>query len=371
MSKGVVPANTNKWALKNLEEWMEMRKKIDEPVPDDLLSCCDAHVVCKWLCRFVQETRKIDGSRYPASSIRSLLAAFQQIMQANKLPYRLFDASDTRFLDLRNTLDTVSMSLRKEGIGVSKSHAAVISSEDQKLMWESGVLGTDSPWALVRAVFVITGLHFSLRGGQEHRDLTIDQFKRFPDESSYDEHTYYEYTEHGSKNYQGKFADMDNKICKVYAQPSSLQCPVRILDLYFRKLPSNAKAFYMQPLQKVPTDSVSPWFTKCPIGVNPLKNMMPNISRLAGLSAQYTNHSLRATSATRMFTAGIPEKIIAEHTGLLPLELSRFLGLSSQKLYIRDIYRTFEEKIGSLDPSRPVVITGTPGIQIDQRVTSV
>ena len=76
-----------------------------------------------------------------------------------------------------------------------------------------------------------------------------------------------------------------------------------------------AKAFYMQPLQKVPTDSASPWFTRCPIGVNPLKNMMPNISHLAELSTQYTNHSLRATSATRMFTAGVPEKIIAEHTG--------------------------------------------------------
>ena len=91
-------------------------------------------------------------ARYPASSMRSLLATFQRIMQANKLTYRLFDASDTRFLGLRNTLDTVSVSVRKEGIGVSKSHAAAISSEDQKLMWESGVLGTDSPWALVRAV---------------------------------------------------------------------------------------------------------------------------------------------------------------------------------------------------------------------------
>ena len=69
-----------------------------------------------------------------------------------QVDYRLFDASDTRFLGLRNTLDTVSVSVRKEGIGVSKSHAAAISSEDQKLMWESGVLGTDSPWALVRAV---------------------------------------------------------------------------------------------------------------------------------------------------------------------------------------------------------------------------
>ena len=116
-----------------------------------------------------------------------------------------------------------------------------------------------------------TELHFSLRGGQEHIDLTIDQFKRFPDDCSYDGNTYYEYTEHGSKNYQGKFADTDNKICRVYAQPSSPQCPVNILDLYFSKLPSDAKAFYMQPLQKVPTDSASPWFTRCPIGVNPLK----------------------------------------------------------------------------------------------------
>ena len=194
-SKGVVPVNTestNKWALKNLEEWMEIRSVSNEPVPCDLLSCSDASLVCKWLCRFVQETRKIDGSRYPSSSIRSLLAAFQRIMHANKLPYRLFDLSDTRFLNLRNTLDTVSVSLRKEVIGANKTHAAVISSEDQKLMWESGVLGTDSPWTLVRAVFVITGLHFSLRGGQEHRDLSVDQFKRFPDDSCYDANTYYE-----------------------------------------------------------------------------------------------------------------------------------------------------------------------------------
>ena len=97
---------------------MKIRSRSNEPVPCDLLSCSDASLVCKWLCRFVQETRKGDGSRYPASSIRSF--AFQQIMQANKQPYCLFDASDTRLLDLRNTLDTVSVSLRKEGIGANK-----------------------------------------------------------------------------------------------------------------------------------------------------------------------------------------------------------------------------------------------------------
>ena len=42
---------------------------------------------------------------------------------------------------------------------------------------------------------------------------------------------------------------------------------------------------------------------------------MAKISELAGLSVKHTNHSLRATSASRMFSSGVPEKIVAEVTG--------------------------------------------------------
>ena len=42
---------------------------------------------------------------------------------------------------------------------------------------------------------------------------------------------------------------------------------------------------------------------------------MSKISEFAGLSVNYTNYSLRATSASRMFTSGVPEKIGAEFTG--------------------------------------------------------
>ena len=183
-------------------------------------------------------------------------------------------------------------------------------------MWQTGVVGIESPWPLVRAVFLIVGLHFSLRGGQEHRDLVVEQFRRFPTNGSYTKESYYEYVERGSKNYQGRFADIDsNKVTRVYAQPGSTRCPVLILDLYLSKLPCNPTAFYMQPLPKVPTDPLHPWFQRSPIGVNPLKNMMPNISRLSGIHTRYTNHSLRATAATRMFAAGVPEKIIADRTG--------------------------------------------------------
>ena len=55
------------------------------------------------------------------------------------------------------------------------------------------------------------GMYFSLRGGQEHYDLKVDQFKRVPAEG-YSKETHYRYVENGSKNYQGRFSEC-NKSC--------------------------------------------------------------------------------------------------------------------------------------------------------------
>ena len=121
MEKGVVPANTkgsNEWALKNLHAWVSdcNARMSDEAVPDDLLACEDADTLCKWMCCFVQETRKENGENYPPSTLRLLLAAFQQILHMNKV--NLFDKSDLRFRDLHNTLDSVCNS--KDGIQCSQ-----------------------------------------------------------------------------------------------------------------------------------------------------------------------------------------------------------------------------------------------------------
>ena len=123
-AKGVVPLNTkitNDWAMKNLRQWMEHRNNSgDEKVPDDLLCCKDAERVCKWLCIVVQETRKENGEEYPPSTIRALIAAFQRQMTENKLGFNLLDKTDLRFRDLRNTLDTLCVSLRKKGLGATR-----------------------------------------------------------------------------------------------------------------------------------------------------------------------------------------------------------------------------------------------------------
>ena len=79
--KGIMPLNTkfsNEWALCNLHAWMENHKgdsKGDGKVPEDLLYCKNASVVCKWLCCFAQETGMENG--YQLHTIRSLLSMLQ------------------------------------------------------------------------------------------------------------------------------------------------------------------------------------------------------------------------------------------------------------------------------------------------------
>ena len=128
---------------------------------------------------------------------------------------------------------------------------------------------------------------------------------------------YYEYTEFLSKNNQHRFKDINlkNKCVRAYAIPGSECCLVKLLDFYMPLLPSDSPYFYMQGLEKFSSDSSKFAYKKQRVGVNMLKNMLPELSRKSGIGVHYTNHLLRATSITRMFNNGLPEKLIADTSG--------------------------------------------------------
>ena len=195
--------------------------------------------------------------------------------------------------------------------------------EDENLLWEASVISFESPQTRQNMIFYYVGLHFCLRGVQEQHDLTVQQLIRHPsDLDSYDDSTYYQYVELISKNNQHRFKDihMKNKTTKVYAMVGSTKCMVKMLDFYISKLPQDPKSFYLRPLKSRPTDDTKPWYINVPVGVNTLKGMLPKMSEEAGTKSRYTNHSLRATSTTRLFNSDVPEKIIQDIT-------HRFTGL--------------------------------------------
>ena len=52
----------------------------------------------------------------------------------------------------------------------------------------------------------------------------------------------------------------------------------------------------------------------CTFGENKLGTMVKDMFAEVGIAGK-TNHSLRATGATQLYTANIPEKMIQQHTG--------------------------------------------------------
>ena len=89
----------------------------------------------------------------------------------------------------------------KKGIGLNKKKADIITEEQEKCLSENGYLRTSSPIVLLHTIVWIVGVHFGLRGGDEHRRLSFANLQIKTDE---DTAKYLEYTESMSKTYRGE-----------------------------------------------------------------------------------------------------------------------------------------------------------------------
>ena len=223
----------------------------EELVPNDLLTANDPQMLCKHLSRFVVETRKANGDPYPPSTLHSILCGILRYMRENNVnSVNFLDKKDLRFSSFHKTLDYLFNHLHSEGIGRQTKKAEVLTREDERMLWDSGVMNLDVPKGLLNAVFYTTGKMFCLRGGQEHRFLKLSQIQRSEDK--------YVYHENVSKNINGSFKQLrvKSKVVPLYANPVlGEQCPVSILDKYISKLPPKAKDqdfFYAWP-KNLPT----------------------------------------------------------------------------------------------------------------------
>lgn len=297
-----------------------------EVPPKDILLTDDAELLCRWLCTFFLEVRKSDGSEYCPRSLQSILSGLHRYIENNSPHGLKIQSTEGTFAELHTLLENLYKRLHQEGIGAEKKQAAIISSNEERQLWASGVFSTSNPQGLLNAIFFYNGMNFVLRGGEEHRSLTIPQLQFGANAEKRCE--FVTYTEFGSKNRPGgrKQLNLDNKTVCQYAQPDlGEQCHVHLLKLYLSLLPTDnpdigKTAFYYKPLSKFNPDS-KPWYSSVPIGHNTLDAMMKNIFMKAGMEVDnISNHSLRATSITRMYNASLPEKLIMERSGHLSKE---------------------------------------------------
>ena len=105
-----------------------------------------------------------------------------------------------------------------------------------------------------------------------------------------------------------------SKVVYVYGAIDKSRCPVRIFKKYVKLLPppKNCRKLYLRPKGRV---SPSVWFCDQPFGNNKIAATVKELCKKGNIEGNYTNHSLRATSASRMYESNVTEQIIKEITG--------------------------------------------------------
>ena len=230
-----------------------------------------------------------------------------------------------------------------------KQSCDVISIENEKKLFDCKALGDDEPEKLLRTVIYMLGLHLALRGGVEHYRLRRPgfdpQIKTEIDENSDKEIIIYREDPLQKTNQGGLVNKPHNKVVKVFPSADVRQCPVRIFAKYCGLLPQSKSCgkLYLRPRSK-PTPAV--WYCDQPYGKNKVGSTVKSICEMAGLDGKYSNHSLRAMSASRMFDDKVPEQVIKEITGhrsdcvrvykrtssaILEHASSRFCGIENAK----------------------------------------
>ena len=104
----------------------------------------NAELLNKWLS-FVMEVCKVDGFRYPPSSIHLILCGLQRYMHQNDSLVNVFDKQDVHFRGLHGTMESVYQSLHEEEVGGEIRHASIITEEEEERLLKLGILGDESP----------------------------------------------------------------------------------------------------------------------------------------------------------------------------------------------------------------------------------
>jgi len=109
------------------------------------------------------------------------------------------------------------------------------------------------------------------------------------------------------------------------------RCVGNLYKLYLSKILQNYKEesfFYLRPLVKFSDDK---WYTDKAIGLNTITKTITKMCILAGLEGHFTNHSLSAASASRLYAQGEDEQIISETTDDSSNAVRLYIRISNQQ----------------------------------------
>ena len=179
----------------------------------------------------------------------------------------------------RATLDSRMKELTEMGLNVVNG-SDTVTPQDEACLWDSGVFDLNTAKGLSFCVFFYNAKVFGLRGGQEHRDLTPDQFSIFDGADG----RFIRYTSKTTKNVSEglKTRKVVPRVIDHFAENDNERCIVAIYDKYLSLIPKEG-SFYRKPLENKDGQIQ---FSSQNIGRNSLATYMKTMFSNAGINTE-------------------------------------------------------------------------------------
>jgi integrase len=197
-----------------------------------------------------------------------------------------------------------------------------LTEEEIEKLWAEKLLGSHSPQALLRTVWLNNTMHFGWRARDEHRKVKQGDLVIRSEEGQIGREYVIWITERGSKTRTGAKDTMPERYLnpRMYATNTE-RCPVIMYKAYLERIPEDMKQpdspFYLAYIVNPKTPV---WFKSSPLGVNSLGNFMKSMAEQGNLPGKYTNHSARRTMITTL-----------RHENINPLDISQLSGHKNLK----------------------------------------
>ena len=187
----------------------------------------------EYICEFIISVRTKDGKDYEPSSLRSLLASFERHLKKNS--YSASIMNDLVFEKTRKVLLSKQKELKKKGKGNRPNASITLTSDELNTLYETGLLGSRNPEALLNTLSLNSTIHFGLRGCKEHRGMCWGDVKL---KEIADGKEYLEFNERQTKTRTSSDChDIRAMPPKMFTTDGSEKDPIVVYKLYARKRP--------------------------------------------------------------------------------------------------------------------------------------
>lgn len=167
-----------KWAFNKFVSWVKSLPS--EVQPHTPLEDYTPTMLNTLISRFIIQCKTKNESKYKPKTLFELILALQQYIN-NKRQFtskeKVHFLTDDQYSTISTILDYEMKERAKLGFGINRKVADIITEDMETSLWEKNILGTDTPEKLRNSLLYLIGLHFALRGFEEHVRLTISNFR--------------------------------------------------------------------------------------------------------------------------------------------------------------------------------------------------